>query len=171
MKKNLISIVILALCIVNLVLNVVIIFVAMPSATKTNALITEIASVLDLELEAESGAKPEIDLESIETYSLTESKIINLKEDSSGEGHFVKINVTLSIDGASEEYKALEEKLPSLEGAIEDDVRVVVSSYTYAEIGNAEIQDKAKEQILKKIQERFGTEAIYSVDFSEFTFQ
>ena len=171
MKKNLISVVILALCIVNLVLNVVIIFVAMPSATKTNALITEIASVLDLELEADSAAKPEVDLENIETYSLTEPKIINLKKDDSGKDHFVQANVTLSIDGGADEYKALSEKLPSLEGAIEDDVRVVVASYTYEEITTIEIQDKAKAEILKKVQERFGTEAIYSVDFSEFKYQ
>lgn len=41
MKKNLITVIILALCVVNLILNILLVFVCMPSAKKTNNLISE----------------------------------------------------------------------------------------------------------------------------------
>ena len=55
MKKNLITVLIFALCLINLVFNILLVFVFMPSATKTNKLITEIAAVLDLELASQKN--------------------------------------------------------------------------------------------------------------------
>ena len=43
MKKNLITVVILAISIINLVFNILLVFVFMPSTSKTNKLITDIA--------------------------------------------------------------------------------------------------------------------------------
>ena len=50
MKKNLITVVILAISIINLVFNILLVFVFMPSTSKTNKLITDIAEVLDIEM-------------------------------------------------------------------------------------------------------------------------
>ena len=47
MKKNLITVVILAISIINLVFNILLVFVFMPSTSKTNKLITDIAEVLE----------------------------------------------------------------------------------------------------------------------------
>ncbi len=170
MKKNLISVVILALCIINLVLNAIIIFVCMPSATKTNKLITEISSILNLELEKQED-KPTVNIKDIATYSIEKAQVINLKNDGSGDSRYVQVAITLSLDSSSKEYEVVNEKLPNLEGSISNDVRDVISTYTYAEITDLEIQAQAKEEILKKLQERFQTECIYSVDFSTFTTQ
>lgn len=171
MKKNLISIIILALCVINLVLNAIIIFVCMPSATKTNKLITEISSILNLELEKNEDENKKINLENLATYSIAEAKVVNLKNDGTGTSHYVQVGVTLTLDNSADDYEVVNEKLPSLEGSIDNDVRDVISSYTYAEITDAEIQASAKAEILAKLKDRFQTECIYSVDFSSFTTQ
>ena len=51
MRKNLITVIILAISIINLVFNILLVFVFMPSATKTNKLIKFISEILDLEIE------------------------------------------------------------------------------------------------------------------------
>ena len=54
----------------------------MPSAKKTNNLISEIASVLNLELEGSKDA-PAVALEDMATYNV-EAQVVNLKDDGSG---------------------------------------------------------------------------------------
>ena len=54
MKKNLITVVILAISIINLVFNILLVFVFMPSTSKTNKLITDIAEVLDIEIASQT---------------------------------------------------------------------------------------------------------------------
>ena len=93
MKKNLITVIILAICVVNLILNIMIVFVCMPSASKTNNLITEIASVLNLELEGEDG-QPTVDLKHMENFNI-EAQVVNLKDDGSGKSHYVQMGLTL----------------------------------------------------------------------------
>lgn len=170
MKKNLISVVILALCIINLVLNAIIIFVCMPSATKTNKLITEISSILNLELEKQEE-KPTVNIKDIATYSVENPQLVNLKNDGSDKSRYVQVAITLSLDSSAKDYDVVNEKLPNLEGSMANDVRDVLSTYTYAEITDLEIQAQAKEEILAKLKSRFQTDCIYSVDFSTFTTQ
>ncbi len=171
MKKNLITVVILALCIINLILNALIVFTCMPSASKTNKLITEIASVLDLELEKDGDKEKKVDLADLATYALEDKQVVNLKSDSSGEAHFVQAGVSITLDSSAKDYDTVNEKLPTMTGSINNDVRDVLSSYTFTEINDLEIQTNAKKEILKKLQDRFGTECIYGVDFSTFTLQ
>ena len=52
MKKNLISIIILALLIVNIVLTSIMMFSVNGAAQKTSALVTDIASIIKLDLNA-----------------------------------------------------------------------------------------------------------------------
>ena len=89
MKKNLITVLIFALCLINLVFNILLVFVFMPSATKTNKLITEIAAVLDLELASQKNDN-EFDVSNIEVFQLEQGNPINLAQDSSGEIHMVQ---------------------------------------------------------------------------------
>lgn len=169
MKKNLITVIILALCVVNLILNIMLVFVCMPSAKKTNNLIDEIASVLNLELESDNGT-PSVKLENIATYNV-EAQVVNLKDDGSGTSHYVQMGLTLELDKSSDDYEALNTVLTEGEGAVFDEARNVVQNYTYEEVSDQETQDKIKEQILKKLQQKYGTQCIYSVSFSKFTTQ
>ncbi|MGN0437927.1 MAG: flagellar basal body-associated protein FliL [Lachnospiraceae bacterium] len=169
MRKNLITVIILAICVVNLILNIMIVFVCMPSAKKTNNLIDEIASVLNLELESGNG-EPTVALENIATFNV-EAQVVNLKDDGSGTNHYVQMGLTLELDNSSDDYAALNTVLTNAGGAVFDEARNVVQNYTYAEVSDQETQEKIKEQILSNLQKKYGTQCIYSVSFSKFTTQ
>ena len=81
MRKNLISIIILAICIVNLVLNALMVFVFVPAIKKTDNLVTEIAAILNLELEKDETVQTGPSIEDVQTYNLSEATTINLKND------------------------------------------------------------------------------------------
>lgn len=169
MKKNLITVIILAICVVNLILNVMLVFVCMPSAKKTNNLITEIASVLNLELESNDG-QPTVALENMATYNV-EAQVINLKDDGSGTSHYIQVGLTLELDNSSEDYEQLNTVLTDAGGAVFDEARNVIQNYTYAEVTDQEVQEKIKKQILSNLQKKYATQCIYNVSFSKFTTQ
>ena len=169
MKKNLITVIILALCVVNLILNIIIVFVCMPSAKKTNNLITEIASRLNLELEG-NYAEPTVALEHMATYSV-EAQVVNLKDDGSGDKHYVQVGLTLGLDNSSKDYEQLNTALQDASGVVFDEARNVIQTYTYAEISEQTTQEKIKAQILENLQKKYATNCIYSVSFSKFTLQ
>lgn len=169
MKKNLITVIILALCVVNLILNIMIVFVCMPSAKKTNNLIDEITGALTLDLESNKG-KTSVALENIATFDV-EKQVINLKDDGSGKGHYVQVGITLELDNSTEDYAKLIEVLGTSSGAIIDEARNVIQSYTYDEVNEQKTQDKIKKQILENLQNKYATRSIYNVSFSTFTAQ
>ena len=72
MKKNLISVLILALLVVNLALTAIMMFSVTSASKKTAALVDNIATALNLELTAQTGEAgvPVVPIENIETYSL-----------------------------------------------------------------------------------------------------
>lgn len=169
MKKNLITVIILALCVVNLILNILIVFVCMPSAKKTNNLIDEIAAVLSLELESNNG-QPSVDLKNIANFNV-EAQVVNLKDDGSGTNHYVQVGLTLELDKSSKDYETLNPLLAEAQGAVFDEARNVIQNYTYAEVSNQETQDKIKKEILTKLQKKYATQCIYNISFSKFTTQ
>ena len=79
MKKNLMTVIILALVLVNLVLTAMLAFAIIPQTKKSNQLIDKIASAIDLELE-DGGNKGEIPIpvEDIEVYDIESSFTVNL---------------------------------------------------------------------------------------------
>ena len=50
MKKNILTIIIMAATLINVVLSVVLVFAVMPAMNKTSALVDKVSSVIDLEL-------------------------------------------------------------------------------------------------------------------------
>ena len=83
MKKNLISIVILALLIVNIVLTAIMMFSVTGTSRKTAALVDNIATALNLELEAngngEEAQEVVVPMSDIATYDISEKMTIPLK--------------------------------------------------------------------------------------------
>ncbi len=169
MKKNLITVIILAICVVNLILNILLVFVCMPSAKKTNNLISEIASVLNLELEGGDEA-PAVALENMATYNV-DAQVVNLKDDGSGQSHYVQVGLTLEMDNSTKDYESLNTVLQESGGAVFDEARNVIQNYTYAEVTNQNTQDEIKKQILESLQKKYATQCIYNVSFNKFTTQ
>lgn len=172
MRKNLISVIILAICIVNLVLNALLVFVFVPATKKTDNLVTEIAAILNLELEKDSNGEPVgPNIKDVMTYTLEEAATINLKEDGTATSSYAVIAISISMDGSHKDYKDLSTKLAETESWIFDVTRNVVQQYTYEEINDAQIQEKIKKEITAGLQEKYQTDCIYDVTFSQFNTQ
>jgi flagellar basal body-associated protein FliL len=141
----------------------------MPSAKKTNNLITEIACVMNLELES-GDAAPTVSLENMATYSV-DAQVVNLKDDGSGDKHYVQVGLTLGLDSSSDDYAALSTALTDASGVVFDEARNIIQTYTYDEINDQATQEKIKAEILENLQKKYATTCIYSVSFSKFTTQ
>ena len=119
----------------------------------------------------ESGdAQPNVALEDIGTYNV-EAQVINLKDDGSGENHYVQVGLTLELDMSSKDYESLNTVLQGAQGPVFDEARNVIQGYTYAEVTDQATQEKIKKQILDSLQKKYATQCIYRVSFSKFTTQ
>lgn len=167
MKKNLITVIILAICIINMVFNILIVFVFMPQATKTNNLITDIAKALDLEISSlNSGAYPgQFDVSNLAAFELEQCNPINLANDGSGEIHVVQYGLTINLDKTASDYKKTSENLSASTALVYDTTRDIIAKYTYEQVIDVEVQRQIKEEILESLKQTFNTQCIYSVSF------
>ena len=121
MKRNLISIVILALLIVNIVLTAIMMFSVVSTNKKTAALVTDITSAIHLDLESEQGVKETVPMEDTMTYTIADMTIPLKKSEAAegGEGdnkeHFALLSLTLSMNSKHEDYKSYGEDMTSRE--------------------------------------------------------
>lgn len=166
MKKNLLSILILALLIVNIVFSGIIMFSVVGAANKTSALITDIAKVLNLEIGATLAAgEVEIDpvaIEDTEYYKLTEEMTINLKTGEDGTKNFVMIkSASFVMDKSHEDYKKYVELMVANESAMKSAIIDVYGSYTLDEVEAN--KEGIETEILEKVQSIFDSEFIFNV--------
>ncbi len=166
MKKNLITVLIFALCLINLVFNILLVFVFMPSANKTNKLITDIAKVLDLELASQPGAYGGVGIGDLDQYQLEQGNAINLASDGSGVVHALQFGVTINLNTLAEDYDDVKKNVEASTSMIYDICRDTIGKYTYTQVIDTEVQKQIKEELLVQLKEMFGTnECIYSVSF------
>lgn len=174
MKKNLLSIIILALLIVNLVMTSVMMISVTGANKKTAAIVTDIASVLKLELNqgTETGESAEaVSLENTEAYDLPDEMTIPLLKGEDGVMHYALVKVSLSMNIKNDGYKTYGADISSRQSLIEGVITEVISQYNVDEVQvkSAEIQD----EILSRLQskEMFDSDFIYKVTFSKFLVQ
>lgn len=173
MKKNLISIIILALLIVNVVLTAVMMFSVTSTSKKTAALVDNITTALNLELAANGAdteaAKEAIPMSDIQTYDISESMTIPLKTEEDGEPHFCMVSVTLSMNTKDKAYKTYGETISEKESLIKSEIVDVFGQYTLDEA--REQQDAIRQEILEQVQTMFDSEFIFNISFSDILFQ
>lgn len=170
MKKNLITVIILALVIVNLVLTAVLAITIIPETQKANQLITQVCSAIDLELESGSdSASANIPIEQTEDFNIEESMTINLKKGEDGNDHYAVLNVVLTMNKEAEDYDTYKTELEGKVSRIKAEVNNVVSTYTYDEIKND--PQAVQEAILDELQTMFPADFIVGVGFSSATYQ
>ena len=181
MKKNLISIGILALLIVNLVLTGIMMFSVMSTNKKTAALISDIATAINLELEPEteqSEETPTVSIADVETYTISDMTIplkrgTVVKEDGSTvtdtKDHFAMISVALSMNNKHADYEAYGATLETKVDLIKGQINNVVSQYTIDEAKSNSQQ--ICQEILAKIQSLYNSDFIFDVTFSSALYQ
>lgn len=174
MKKNLISIIILALMVVNIVLTAIMMFSVTGASKKTAALVDNIATAMDLELAASNGGEaPEevISMADTETYSFADKMTIPLKKSEGDDrDHYCIVTITLSINTKADGYKEYgsADSLAAKEGLLKDEINGVFSQYTMEEARAS--QEIIKDQIIDRIQKMFDSKFIYNVSFGDIMF-
>ena len=171
MKKNLLSILILALVLVNLVLNIVMIFSVLPAANKTNKMVTQICSILDIELAADEEENKKVSMDKLSVYELSEgaTMTMNFKVGEDGKTHVLVTSVSISMNTESDGYKTYGETISEKESIIKGEINNVVSSHTLEEY---QVDATGiREEIVKNLQEMFDSDFIVDVTFSDVIYQ
>ena len=170
MKKNLITVITLALVVVNLVLTVILTITILPETQKANELITKVCSAIDLDLESGSAtSNANIPIDQIEVYNIDDEQTINLKQDGDGKDHFAMITVSISMDTKNSDYQELKPQVEEKVNLIKGDINTIVSQYTIDEIKNN--QSAVQDEILKDLQKMFGSDFIVAVGFPTAQYQ
>lgn len=170
MKKNLITVITLALVVMNLVLTVILTITILPETKKANELITKVCSAIDLDLESGSAtSNADIPIDQIDVYDIEDQQTINLKSSGDGKDHFVVITVSISMDKKNKDYKDLQPEVENKVELIKGEINNIVSQYTIDEIKNN--QSAVQNEILKDLQKMFGSDFIVAVGFPTAQYQ
>lgn len=170
MKKNLITVITLALVVMNLVLTVILTITILPETKKANELITKVCSAIDLDLESGSAtSNADIPIDQIDVYDIEDQQTINLKSSGDGKDHFAVITVSISMDKKNKDYKDWQPEVENKVELIKGEINNIVSQYTIDEIKNN--QSAVQNEILKDLQKMFGSDFIVAVGFPTAQYQ
>lgn len=170
MKKNLLSIIILALLLVNVVLTGVMMFSVLNQSNKTTQLVSKIAEAIDMELvtETEPGLSDTPSIMDTEVYVISDSMTIPLADSGDGKDHYFIVTVSLSVDTKHEDYETMgtSEALAGKESLLKSEINSVIGKYTLEYVKAN--QDLIREEILENLQALYGGSTfIYGVTFSD----
>ncbi len=170
MKKNLMSVLIMTLVLVNLILTVILMISIVPQSKKANELITKVCSAIDLELESgKNEGDINVPMDQIEEVKISdgEKMTINLKS-TDGKDHFVMMSVSIVLDTKNEDYTD-STVITDKEGIIKDEINKIVSSHTIDDM--REDTRGVQNEILKKLKDMYDSDFIISVAFSDIQYQ
>lgn len=165
MKKNIFSVIITVLTVINVVLTSILFFVMLPTFQKTNNLITQVASVLNLELDADAEATADADYSQkdleITKVAFEGDQTVNLVVGDDGTQHYAVFSgYSVYVNKEANDYEDFStEVITANADAITDAVRTVMQSKKYEEADEATI----KKEALEKVQEIFDTKAIVQI--------
>lgn len=166
MKKNLMTVIILALVFANFVLTALLLFTVYPQTQRANEMITRVCEAIDLELN--SGAATglsNLPIDQIETYDVAagETITVNLKD-----GGYAVVSVAISVNNESDTYNdSTTESLSTKESIIKDCIIETVGNFTKDELNVS--KDGVKSELLKTLQKMFGADFVVGISFPTFT--
>lgn len=170
MKKNMLTIVVIALCLINVVLTALMVFVVVPTSKQADNLMTKVAQIIDLELESKDPTESEVAVADSEAQKIEQSLTINLKKGADGKDHFgIMDSITLYKNTKHEDYATLNPTIENNESYITETVTDVISQYPIDTASDS--RGEMKQKILEKIQERFDSDFIYDLSFGNLVFQ
>ena len=163
------SVIILAVLVVNLVLTSVLMFTIYPQSKAANELITKICNAISLDLNSGSATGlGNLPLDQVEMYAVNAGTdmTFNLKKGSGKDTPYVVMQISLSINKTSVLYgNSGVTPLTEKETLIKDAIDSVVGSYTKDEF-DAD-KESIKKEILKKVQNIFGAEYVIGVSYGK----
>jgi len=175
MKKNLISILVLALILVNVILTGIMMITVTGTMNKTSKLIDGISTALSLELGdptktgEDSAQAAVVPMDDIAVYKIEEEMTIPLAIGADGKDHYCLVSVSLSMNTKDEGYKSYGETISEKEDLIKGEIVSVIGSYTIEEAKSS--TDAMREDILGRIHNMYDSKFVYNVVFREILFQ
>lgn len=158
------SVIILALLVVNLVMTSVLMFTIYPQSQKANQLITAVCNAIQLDIN--NGAATglgNLPIDQITTFQVSSGSDMTINLSGGG---FALIQVSLSVNNKSDTYKESQTTvLSDQEAIIKDAINNIVRQYTKEEF--LQNNEAVKKEILKSLQQTFGADYIVGVTFPE----
>ncbi len=180
MKKNLLTIIIIALLIVNIVLTGIMMISMMGTNKKTADLVSDIAAVLNLELGVEEEEEVvEIPMSQQFIWNLTDKLEIPLQSEdivdvngniTGKKDHYIVFEtIAFSLDTKAKGYKEYGENIANYESMVRDAVTSTVSKHTIDDCRND--FDTIRKDVLEAVRALFDEEFIYNVAISGIKYQ
>lgn len=167
MKKNLMSVLIMALVFVNVVLSAVIMITLVPATKQSNELITKVCTAIDLELDSGKVYNMNtIPVDQMEMVSITanEAATFNLKNTPGDkELHYAVANVSISLNTKDDDYAKMQPLIQDRIDLLKEIAASTFMKYMYEEVITSEGQDKLREEMLEQMQELFDSDFIVAV--------
>lgn len=167
MKKNLLSILILVLLLVNIALTAVMMINVTGTNQKTADLVTSIATVMNLELyEPGGGLTGDVALSDTETYDMEDFTVALALSEGDSTQHYIVFDLSLLQNTKDEDYETLggSENLSAREKIIRSEVESVIGNYTIEDCQSD--LSGISDEILEAIQNLYGSAFIYKIAFS-----
>ena len=162
MKKNLMSVLILALVLANLILTAILMISVVPQTKKANELISKVCSAIDLELEGgKEKASIDIPMEQVATVKIAEGENITV--------NYAIVSISLALDTKNKDYKKGTEAITANEDLIKDEVIKVIAKHTIDNMRTA--QKDIQDEVLKSLRKLFDSDFIVSVAFPTYTYE
>jgi len=173
MRKNLLSIITLALVVVNIVMTAFMMFTIIPANKKTIALVGDVAAVMNLELTdpvlAGAAAEQVVSVEDTETYDIADQMTISLRKGEDGKDHYAIVSVSLCMNTKADGYKTYGSDVSTKESMIKNEINDAIGSLTYDE-AQAMTAAEIQELVLKKVQAMYSSDFIYKIVFRDIMF-
>lgn len=175
MKKSTLNIIILALVLVNLVLTVVLTFSLVSTSGKTNALITKIAALIDLDIASSSGSDDNTDspgIDDIEVLDVMNGDTVKITvslNDKSGKVHYAVVSGTITLNKKAKDYDKIKPSIDTNMKLIAGTVSSTISKYSYENI--IPQKETIANQITKELQDLFKSDVIYNFSFVDYQVQ
>jgi flagellar basal body-associated protein FliL len=170
MKKNILTIIILAISLINTALIAVMIFTIVPAASNTNRMVDKVMSIIDLELENPDGSS-NVNVKDIAYYDFENTIQCSLVSNDDVD-HYLKVDITLSENKKNEDYADFpEEVVKENEKAMSGIISNVFSQYTKEEVKKQTTQEQIKKEILTQIHKLFNSDFIINITFNNLLVQ
>ena len=166
MKKNILTVVIMAATVINLVLTCVLVFSVVPAMNKTTNLIDKVASVIDLEID-DKQEDDDWTMADLDTYTITYEKkeTLNLQPNEGDDTpHYYQLGgISISFNQKAEDYQTVSDMIKNDTSRVEDIVNKTVGSHTKSDFD----QVKVANECVKKIQELYDTKCVVDLIFTK----
>ncbi len=170
MKKNMLTVFVAAATCINLILTIVMVFAIVPAMSKTNTLVTKIASVVDLQIDSQNKEKVQYSVDDLEAAELAfkSKQTINLKPVQGDEkSHYAILeSVTISYNTKADDYDKVKSSVDKSPVYIQDIVKDVICGYTVKDLN----EQKVREVSLKRVQEFYKSKSIVNISLGGFLF-